>query len=297
MNSLRERIAVARGDKKADIVLKNGQVVNVFSGEIYPANVAIYKQHIAAVGDYEGEEEIDLNGRYIVPGFIDSHCHIESTFLTPAELARAVVPHGTSLIVSDPHEIANVLGVAGINYLLEASQNIPLDIFFTVPSCVPSSDMETSGGRVSESDIVSLLKNERVLKLGELTNFPNVISGKKEVLEKIEPVCDLGLGIEGHAPGLTGKQLNAYISAGITSDHETTTLDEANEKLKLGLQIFVREGSSAKNLEALLPAIKPANSRFFCFCTDDMYPADLANGHMDNILKKAVGLKLDPLIA
>ncbi len=297
MNSLRERIAVARGDKKADIVLKNGQLVNVFSGEIYPANIAIYKQHIAAIGDYKGEQEIDLNGRYIVPGFIDSHCHIESTFLTPAELARAVVPHGTTMMVSDPHEIANVLGVAGIKYLLEASQDIPLDIFFTVPSCVPSSDLETSGGKVSEADIVSLLKNQRILKLGELMNFPSVISGKKDILDKIEPICELGMGIEGHAPGLMGKQLNAYITAGVTSDHETTTFDEANEKLKLGMQVFVREGSSAKNMEALLPAVKPANSRFFCFCTDDMYPVDLANGHMDSILKKAVSLKLDPLIA
>jgi len=295
MNSLRERIAVARGEKKADIVLKNGQLINVFTGEIYPADIAIHKDRIAGIGDYAGEEEIDLNGRYITPGFIDAHLHLESTLLTPGELAKAVIPQGTTAIVCDPHEIANVLGTAGIKYLLAASKGLPLDIYFTVPSCVPTSDLETSGARLSADNILSLLKNERVLKLGEMMNFPGLLAGKKDVIDKIEAACEVG--VEGHAPGLSGKDLNAYVAAGISSDHESVTLEEAREKLKLGMHIMVREGSSAKNLEAVLPLINPSNSRYFSFCTDDIYPSDLVEGHMNRIIQKAVGLKLDPVMA
>ncbi len=295
MNSLRERIAVARGEKKADIVLKNGQLINVFTGEIYPADIAVHKDRIAGIGDYAGEEEIDLNGRYIAPGFIDAHLHLESTLLTPGELAKALIPHGTTAIVCDPHEIANVLGVSGIKYLLAASKGLPLDVFFTVPSCVPTSELETSGARLSIENILSLLKNERVLKLGEMMNFPGLLAGKKEVIEKIEAACEAG--VEGHAPGLSGKDLNAYVAAGISSDHESVSLEEAREKLKLGMHIMVREGSSAKNLVAILPLINPLNSRHFSFCTDDIYPNDLAEGHMNRIVQKAVTLKLDPAIA
>ena len=295
MSSLKERIAVARGEKKADIVLKNGQLINVFSNEVYSADVAIHKEHIAAVGDYSGEIEIDLNGRYVTPGFIDSHLHIESTLLTPAELARTVVPQGTSAIICDPHEIANVLGVAGIKYLINSSDHLPLDLYFAVPSCVPTTDMETSGAKVKPEDIVSLLKNTRVIRLGEVMNFPAVLAGKKEVLEKLEFACEYG--IEGHAPGLTGKDLSAYIAAGISTDHETMGLEEAKEKLRNGMQILVREGSSAKNMEAILPLINAANVGSFCFCTDDVSPADLAEGHLNSILKKAVALKLDPVLA
>lgn len=295
MNSLKERIAVARGEKKADIVLKNGQLINVFSGEIYSADVALHKEHIAGIGDYSGEQEIDLNGRYVAPGFIDSHLHIESTLLYPGELARVIVPHGTTSIISDPHEIANVLGIAGIKYLLEISKGLPLDMFFTVPSCVPATELETSGAKLHSEEVISLLKEERVIKLGEMMNFPGVLSGQKEVLEKIEAAS--AVGVEGHAPGLTGKDLNAYISAGVSSDHETVGLEEAREKLKAGMQILVREGSSAKNMEAILPLINSSNARFFCFCTDDIYPRDLTEGHLNKIIKKAVSLKLDPVIA
>jgi adenine deaminase len=295
MNSLRERIAVARGEKKADIVLKNGQFINVFTGDIYPADIALQKEHIAGIGDYSGEEEIDLNGRYITPGFIDAHLHLESTMLTPGELARAVIPQGTTLVVCDPHEIANVLGASGVKYLLATSKGLPLDFFFSVPSCVPASDLETSGARLSTESILSLLKDERVINLGEMMNFPGVLAGKKDVLDKIEAACDVG--VEGHAPGLSGKDLNAYVAAGMSSDHESVTLEEAREKLKLGMHIMVREGSSAKNLEAILPLIKPSNARYFSFCTDDIYPSDLAEGHMNRIIKKAVALKLDPAIA
>ncbi len=243
MNSLKERISVARGEKKADIVLKNGQMVNVFTGEIYPTDVAIYKTHIAGIGDYSGVEEIDLNGRYITPGFIDAHLHIESTLLYPGELARAVVPHGTTAIISDPQGIANVLGAVGIKYLLEASQGLPLDILFTTPSNVPSIELE-----------------------------------------------------KGHVSGLLGKDSTAYAASGISSDHEITSLEEAKEKLRVGMQVFIREGSSAKNMEAILPLITPGNARFFSLCTDDIHPVDLAAGHVNKIIQKAVSLKLDPAL-
>ncbi len=295
MNHLRERIAAARGEKKADLVLKNGQLINVFSGEVYPADLAIYKDRIVGIGEYSGEEEIDLNGRYLTPGFIDSHLHIESTFLLPPELARVVVPHGTTAIIADAHGIANVLGLKGIKYLLQQSEDLPLDIFFAVPGCMPLADLETSGIKLKVQEVLTLLKNERVLRLGEIMNFPEVIAGKKPVLENIESAGDCG--IEGHAPGLLGKDLNAYISAGIYSDHESVSLKEAQEKLKAGMQILVREGSSSKNLEAILPLITPANSRFFCFCTDDLSPEDLAAGHLNQILRKAVALKLPAITA
>ncbi|MFH1826697.1 MAG: adenine deaminase [bacterium] len=295
MNSLKDRIAVARGEKKANLVLKNGQLINVFSNEVYPADVAIHKDRVAGIGNYVGEKEIDLNGRYIAPGFIDSHIHIESTMLTPCELAKATVAHGTTAIICDPYGIANVLGVKGIKYLLEASEHLPLDFFFTVPSCVPASPFETSGAKISTEEMTSLLKNRRVLKLGEMMSYPEVLAGKKEILDKIEIACQVG--IEGHAPGLTGPNLNAYVAAGMSSDHESISAEEANEKLKAGLQILVREGSSAQNLAAILPLITAADDRFFCFCTDDICPADLAKGHMNTIIKKAVALKLDPILA
>jgi adenine deaminase len=295
MNSLKECIAIGRGEKKADIVLKNGQLINVFSGEVYPADVAIHKEQIAGIGDYSGKEEIDLNGRYVAPGFIDPHIHIESSLLTPPQLAYSIVPHGTTTLIAGPHEIVNVLGVEGFKYMLDVSSKIPLDIFFSVPSCVPASEFELAGSKISKSDIVSLLKKDRVIKLGEMMNFPGVLSGKKDVLEKIEAA--INCGVEGHAPGLTGKDLNAYIAAGIYSDHETMGLEEAREKLRLGMQVLVREGSSAKNMEAILPLITPANSRFFCFCTDDIYPSDLAKGHLNRVLQKAVSLQLNPVTA
>jgi adenine deaminase len=295
MNYIKDRIDVARGDKKADIVLKNGQLVNVFTGEIYFAEVAIHRDRIAGIGSYSGKEEIDLNGRYIVPGFIDSHLLIESTFLTPGELARAVVPHGTTSIICDPHEVANVLGVDGVKYLIEASQGLPLDIYFEVPSCVPSTDLESSGAELGTEDIAELLKEERVIKLGEMMNFPAVIAGKKDVLEKIEAACKVG--VEGHATGLSGKELMAYVAAGISTDHETVALEEAREKLRAGMNILVREGSSAKNLEAILPLISPQNSRFFSFCVDDISPIDLAEGHLNRVIKKAVSLNMDETTA
>ncbi|NQT29201.1 MAG: adenine deaminase [Candidatus Saganbacteria bacterium] len=295
MNSIKERIAAALGNKKAELVLKNGQLINVFSGQIYKADVAIQKGVIAGIGSYQGTQEIDLNGRYLVPGFIDSHLNLESTMLIPGELARAVIPHGTTAVICDPHAIANVLGAAGVKFLIEASKTIPLDIYFNVPSCVPDSELETSGAKLRVDDVRSLLRKEGVLKLGDMINFPGVLAAKKEILEKIDVAKRVG--VEGHAPGLSGKDLNAYICAGIESDHESTTLEEAREKLRDGLHIFVRESPSAKNLEAILPLISPLNSRYFSFCADNIYPNALIKGHIDRILEKAISLGLDPVIA
>ncbi|MBN2058416.1 MAG: adenine deaminase [Candidatus Saganbacteria bacterium] len=295
MTLLKDLIAVANGQQKADLVLKNGQLINVFSGEIYSADVAVAAGYIAGVGDYTGEEEIDLNGRYITPGFIDSHIHIESTLLTPPELAKVIVPCGTTAMICDPHEIANVLGLTGIRYLIDAGKGLPVDMFFAAPSCVPSTELETSGGLIKAADIKTLFKDGQVIRLGEMVNFKGVLEQDKAVMAKIKAAGDAG--VEGHAPGLSGKALNAYIAAGIGSDHESVGFDEAREKLKAGMQILVRQGSSAKNLEAILPLITPANSRFFSFCTDDILPTDLAQGHINAVLKRAVELKLDPVVA
>jgi len=295
--ALKDVISVAKGDKKADLLLKNGQLVNVLSAEIYPANVAIYKGKVVGIGDYEAEKEIDLNGKYICPGFIDSHIHIESTMLSPAEFSKATVSSGTTTVVADPHEIANVLGVKGIKYMLDVSKSLPQNIYFVLPSCVPSTKLETSGASLEASDLKPLLKNKRVIGLGEMMNFPGVCSKDEEVLAKIEMALGSNVFIDGHAPGLTGKDLTAYINSGIRSDHECVKLEEAKEKLRLGMHIFVREGSDAKNMEALLPLITPVNSRFFSLCTDDIHPKDLAEGHINGVLKKAVTLGLDPIIA
>jgi len=294
---LKDFIAVARGEKKADLLLKNGQLVNVVSGEIYPANVAIYKGRIAGIGDYDANKVINLNGKYVCPGFIDVHLHIESTMLPPPEFARITVPHGTTTVVADPHEIANVLGVEGIKYMLEASKDLPQNIFFVLPSCVPTTPLETSGAKLEASDLKPLLKEQRIIGLAEVMNFLGVIERDEKLLAKIEMARKAKVLIQGHAPGLGGKDLAAYIGAGIRSDHECVKLEEAKEKLHLGMNIFIREGSSAKNLEDLLPLLSPLNSRFISLCTDDMHPSNLIQGHINSILKKAVSLGLDPITA
>jgi adenine deaminase len=295
MANLRELISVARGEKKADLLLKNGQLVNVLSSEIYPVSVAIHKDRIVGVGDYQAEKVVDLNGQYICPGFIDAHVHIESSMLVPSQFSLATVPHGVTSIIADPHEIANVLGIAGIKYLLEASANLPQDMFFMLPSCVPATTMETSGADLKAKDLKPLLRKDRVLGLAELMNFPGVLCKNEDILDKIGMTQE-GI-IDGHCPNLSGKDLAAYILSGPSSDHECTTLEEAREKLRLGMQIFVRESSSAKNMQALLGAITKGNARGFSFCTDDMYPKDLIHGSMDRVLAKAVELGLDPMLA
>ena len=293
---LAELIKLARGEEKADLLLRNARVVNVFSHEIIETNVAIAGDRIVGLGDYQARETIDLEGRYVCPGFIDGHVHIESSMVTPPEFARAVVPHGTTSVVADPHEIANVLGVEGVRYVLDSSEGLPLTVFVMAPSCVPATHLETSGAELFSVDLVPLRVHPRVLGLAEMMNFPGVIYGVPEVLDKIRAFA--GHPLDGHAPGLSGKDLQAYVAAGIASDHECTALEEARERLRLGMYIMIREGTTARNLKDLMPLVTPQNSRRCMFVTDDRHPADLLDeGHIDSLVKMAIGQGLDPITA
>jgi adenine deaminase len=293
---LAEIIKFARGEEKADLLLKNARVVNVFSHEIIETNVVIAGDRIVGLGDYQARETMDLKGSYVCPGFIDGHVHIESSMVTPPEFARAVVPHGTTSVVADPHEIANVLGIEGVRYMLDASEGLPLTVFVMAPSCVPATHLETSGAELLWNDLGPLLDHPRVLGLAEMMNFPGVIYGVPEVLDKIRAFA--GYPLDGHAPGLSGQDLQAYVAAGITSDHECTTLEEAREKLRLGMYVMIREGTTARNLKALLPSVTPQNARRCLFVTDDRHPADLIDeGHIDSLVKMAIGQGLDPITA
>ena len=293
---LRQRIRVARGEAAPDVVLKRGKVINVFSGEIVEADVALCAGIIAGVGSYDGPEEIDCRGCHISPGFIDGHLHIESSMLTPPELAKAVLPHGTTAIVADPHEIANVLGTRGIRYILNSTSGLPVDFFLMLPSCVPATHLETSGAELTASDLASFRGEERVLGLGEMMNFPGVLSGDEAILEKITLFCDTVK--DGHAPLLSGKDLQAYIASGIGSDHESSGLDEAREKLRGGMHIMIREGTQAKNLRDLLPLVSPVTVKNCSLVTDDLHPHDLVDyGHLDHLIDMATGEGLDPVLA
>ena len=289
-------IRVARGEEEADLLLKNARVVNVFSGDIHETNVAISRSRIVGIGDYRAKEEIDLQGCYLCPGFIDGHVHIESSMVTIPEFAHAVVPKGTTSVVIDPHEIANVLGLNGIRYMLESSKYNPLSVYVMLPSCVPSTHMETAGAELLWYDLSLLFDEEWVLGLGEMMNYPGVLFCDPTVLDKIRAAK--GKRIDGHAPGLSGRDLVAYIAAGIRSDHECTTIEEAREKLRLGMYIMIREATTARNLQALLPLVTPENSRRCMFATDDRHPADLMDeGHINFLIKKAISLGLNPITA
>ncbi len=291
-----ELIEAARGDKPVDLLLKNAQLINVFSGEIYQESVAIWQDFVVGFGDYEAKEVIDLEGAYLAPGFIDGHVHIESSMMDVPQFARAVVPRGTTSVVADPHEIANVMGYDGIRYVLESSKYNPLNVFIMLPSCVPASHLETSGSELRAFDIYPYFKEKWVLGLGEVMNFPGVINCDHDVLDKLKITHQKR--IDGHAPGLSGKQLCAYVSSGIASDHECTTVEEAREKLRVGLHIMIREGTAARNLHALLPLVTPENSHRCFFVTDDRHPSDLVQeGHIDYIVRKAVKEGLDPVTA
>ena len=298
---LEEMIEAARGEKPCDLLLKNGRIVNVFTEEIHEGNVAIYKGRIAGIGDYKAKEIIDLKGIYICPGFFDGHVHIESAMVPPPEYARAVVPLGTTTVIIDPHEIANVLGLEGIKYMLETSNNLPLNVFIMLSSCVPATDMETSGARLSAFDLKLLLDEKSILGLGELMNYPGVVHTAPEVMEKIRAAGDKL--IDGHAPRLMGKELNAYIAAGIKSDHECTTLEEARGKMRMGMHIMIREGTTVKNLKSLLPLVKHqtigrCSSRKTFFVTDDRHPYDLLReGHINFMVKTAIKSGVDPVTA
>ena len=293
-------IDVAKGDRPADLLLRGARVVNVFTGEVYPANIAIAGEWIAGVGpDYTaGRETLNLDGLFLIPGLINGHLHLESSLLSPAEYARLALPRGTTTVVLDPHEIANVLGIPGIHAMIEASADLPMDFFFMAPSCVPATHLETAGASLSAKDIEKLLTESRILGLGEMMNFPGVLQGNPEVLRKIQAARKTQKPVDGHAPLLSGRSLNAYIASGIESDHECTRQEEAQEKLRLGMWLMIREGSAAKNLKDLLPAITPQNSRRCLLVLDDLEPTDLLErGEMDHLLRESTGLGLDPITA
>jgi adenine deaminase len=290
-------IKVARGEEPADLLLKNARVVNVFSGEIEETGVAITHSRVIGLGnDYPAHRVIDLGGHYIAPVYIDAHVHIESAMVPPFEFARAVVPHGTTSVIIDPHEIANVLGVDGIRYMLEASKYTPFSVYVMVPSCVPATHLETNGGILRWSDLIQFKTDPWVVGLGEMMNYPGVLHCDESVLDKLRAFSDKR--IDGHAPGVTGRDLEGYVAAGIASDHECTTVEEAREKIRLGMRIMIREASNAQNMKALLPVITPKNARRILFVTDDRFPGDLIDqGHIDYIVRTAIHEGLDPVTA
>ena len=295
MERLPKRLRVARGEEPAELVLTGGRVANVYTGEWQETDVALYDGVIAGLGDYAGPR-LRVTGRYILPGLIDGHLHMESSMLTPRELARALLPLGTTTVVADPHEIANVWGTRGLDYLLDSSAGLPVDFFFMLPSCVPATPLETSGACLEARDLEPYRRHPRVLGLAEVMNFPGLVSGDPGLLAKLA-LFPKG-PVDGHAPLLSGKTLNAYRLAGIGSDHECTALAEAQEKLRLGFYLMLREGSLAKNLSDLLPAVTPANLRRTMLVTDDSHPEDLARtGHLNHLLRQAVSWGLDPLAA
>jgi len=296
--NLDEMIKYARGEKKADLLLTNASIVNVFSGEIIPGSIAIAGGHIAGFGSYPAKRVVDMKGRFVAPGFIDAHVHIESSMSCPTEFARCILPHGTTTVAADPHEIANVLGAEGIDYMIDSSKDQPVNIYFTLPSCVPATDMETSGAKLGADDLLPFMDNSRIIALAEMMNFPGVIYRDNEVLRKIESIKKQRKPVDGHAPCLTGRDLYAYISAGIFSDHECTTEKEAKEKLNAGMHIMIREGTGAKNLKDLLPIINRQTARRVMWCTDDRHPHDIIKeGHIDFIVRSAIRMGLDPLTA
>ncbi len=293
----RKLLEIARGDKPAAVLLKNANLVNVFTGEVYRTDIAIRRSRIVGLGEgYEAEEVIDLGGRYVAPGYIDAHVHIESAMVTPREFAKVVIPRGVTSVISDPHEIANVLGLEGITFMLEQAKYGPLSIYVMASSCVPATSMETAGANLEADDIAHLRANPWVLGLAEMMNYPGVVAGDEIVLDKLEAFD--GTQIDGHCPGLTGKALNAYVAAGIRSDHECTMVEEAREKLRLGMAIFIREATNAHNLHTLLPLVTPENSHRICFCTDDRQPADLIDeGSIDHMVRVAIEMGIDPVRA
>ncbi len=290
-------VSVVKGASPADLVLVNAKVINVFTGEIESGNVAVYGGRIAGVGNYhQGKEVLDLEGKYLAPGLIDGHVHLESSMLDVAQYTRAVVPRGTTTIVTDLHEIANVSGLAGMRYVMDTARGLPLEIFLMAPSCVPATHFETSGASLDADSILQVLRWKECIGLGEVMNYPGVIAGDESILNKID--LARGMVVDGHAPGVTGKSLNAYIAAGIYSDHESVSLDEAREKLEQGMHIMIREGSSEKNLEALLPLITDKTYKRCMFVVDDRSCVDiLRDGDLDAVVRKSIVCGLDPVRA
>ncbi len=295
---LKRRIDVAVGRKRAELVFKGARVVNVFSHEVLEGNLAVDNGVIIGLGAYEGVEEVEAHGRYLIPGRIDAPVHIESSLTSPGQFAKAIVPRGTTAIIADPHEIANVCGIEGIKYMLEASREVPLDVFFMLPSCVPSTEFENAGAVLDAEKLAGLFGEERVLGLGEVMDYPALLAGQDGVLDKLMLALSDGHVIDGHGPMILGKELNAYAAAGVGSDHESSTLDELRERLRVGMYCLIRQGSAAQNLPDLISGVNAHNARRCMFCTDDRQPEDiLEEGHIDNHLRMAVQRGVDPITA
>ena len=296
MRQLQHKLAIARGEAPADLLFKNAQLVNVLSGEVHPASVAVADGRVVGLGDYAAAQVVDLGGAFLAPALVDGHFHVESSLLTVPEFARAVVPHGTGTVVIDPHEYANVLGLDGIRYVLESSRELPLDVFIMLPSCVPATEFETAGARLTADDLRLMIADERIAGVAEMMNYPGVFMGGEPELAKI--AAGKSKTVDGHAPGLTGKSLNAYVLAGIHSDHESTELDEAREKLRLGLHLLLREGSTERNLTTLAPLVTAQNAANCSFATDDKLPGDLVReGHIDHSIRTAIRCGVPPITA
>lgn len=292
----KDNLEVAKGIQKADLVLKQGRIINVFTEEIEVADIAIHNGSIVGIGSYKGLNEIDCSNKYISPGFIDGHIHIESSMLKPVEFARAVIPHGTTAVITDPHEIANVNGLIGIEYMMEASKGLPLDIYFVLPSCVPATSFDESGSNLYAKDLEPLYKKDNVVGLAEVMNYIGTINGDKDILDKIKDAKKYGRVVDGHGPGLKGKDIDAYVAAGVQSDHECSTIEEAMEKLKRGQWIMIREGTAAKNMDALIKLFEAPFYNRAMLVTDDKHPFDLLEyGHIDYIIRKAVKNGANPV--
>lgn len=291
-------IDVAAGRAPADLVLKNATYVNVFSNELCHGDIAVAEGLIVGMGEYHGKVEVDVSGKLVLPGFIDAHIHLESSLVSPTEFAKAVLPHGTTTVITDPHEIANVMGTDGIEYMLRATEDLPVDVRFMLPSCVPATPLDESGANLDYRAIDSFYDHPRVQGLAEMMNYVGVVNGDGQVVEKIVASQAHHKKIDGHAPGLSGKDLNAYIAAGVYSDHECSDMEDAMNKLRLGQYIMIREGTAARNLEALMPLLTSQYVDRCMFCTDDKHPNDLLEkGHIDYIVKKAISLGADPIVA
>lgn len=297
-SEVKQRIDLAYGRIKPQLVLKNAKIVNVFSHEIVEGDIAINQGKIVGIGEYIGEKEIDLQGKFVAPGLIDGHVHIESSMVSPTQFARAVVPRGTTTIIADPHEIANVRGIEGIEYMLEASEGLPLSVYFMLPSCVPATSFENSGAVLKAEDLRQLIEHKRVLGLGELMDYPGVIFRSDDIVDKIELAQEHDKLIDGHGPDIKDRELNAYVAAGVITEHECSTVDEMLDRLRLGMHILIRQGSAARNLETLVRGLTKENMRRCLFCTDDKHPEDiLVTGHIDNNVRLAIKNGIDPISA
>lgn len=296
MSSIKRKIDVAASRKTADLVIKNAKIINVFTNEIIEGNLGVDGEHIIGIGDYQGLEEIDLNGKYISPSFIDGHVHIESSMVSPYEFSKHILKYGTTSIIADPHEIANVCGLEGIEYILNSTENLPVDVYLMLPSCVPATEFETSGAVLEAELLEKFIGNKRVLGLGELMDFYGVIEGKEKIIDKLN-IAE-GKIVDGHGPLIKGKELNAYVIAGVKTEHECSTREEMEERLRRGMYVQIREGTAARNLLDLIPYVTKDNIRRCIFCTDDKHPEDiLSRGHIDNNIRISIEKGIEPIDA